>query len=129
MRTGRTALVVALAALTVWSAGAVRAEEPSSWEAQVLKVLQAPPDHPRRVMLVFPLVEAGSEDGAIGWGRGLIAMQAMWRCSFAPDRLLDTWDFWVHELYSDQQLVGPGRSVTRRRRSRTSAPASSAPTT
>jgi len=93
-------------------AGPPDAQEQDPWEARVLEVLRTPPDHPRRVMLVFPLVEAGSEDGRIGWGRGLVAMQAMWRSSFAPERLLDTWDFWMHELFVDQQLIGPGRMVT-----------------
>ncbi len=115
MRAGRTVLVAAIAVWIVCGTGTVRADEPPTWDAQVLKALQTPPDHPRRAMLVFPLVEAGSQDGTIGWGRGLIAMQAMWRSSFAPDRLLDTWDFWVHELYYDQQLVGPGRTVTQQK--------------
>ncbi len=86
--------------------------QPPTWEGQAMAALRRPPDHPRRVMLVFPLVEAGSEDGTIGWGRGLIAQQAMWRSCFAPDLLLDTYDTYVCKLYQDQQLVGPGRTVT-----------------
>ncbi len=112
MRVGRAAVVAVVAVWVLCGAGSLRAEEQPTWDAQVLKALRTPPDHPRRAMLVFPLVEAGSRGGAVGWGRGLTALQAMWRSSFAPDRLLDTWDFWVNGLYTDQQLVGPGRTVT-----------------
>ena len=93
-------------------AAAAQAAQPSAWEAQVLEALRTPPDHPRRVMLVFPLVEKGNKEGKLGWDRGLIAQQAMWRSSFAPDRLLDTWDTCLPSLLVGQQLVGPGRTVT-----------------
>lgn len=63
-------------------------------------------------MLVFPLVGAGSEDGKMGWGRGIIALQRMWLSSFAPDRVLDTWDFRTDRLFRDQQLLGSDRHVT-----------------
>ena len=84
----------------------------SGWVAQVRAQVGVLPSRPRRVMLVFPLVEAGSEDGTIGWGRGLIAVHAMWLSSFAPHRLLDTWDFTVHWRFAQHQLLGPGRRVT-----------------
>ena len=93
-------------------AAAAQAAQPSAWEAQVLEALRTPPDHPRRVMLVFPLVEKGNKEGKLGWDRGLIALQAMWRSSFAPDRLLDTWDSFLPSLFVDQQMIGPGRTVT-----------------
>jgi cytohesin len=106
------ALFLAFPVYAFGQAEAAQAEREDPWAEEVRRVLTTPPERPRRVMLVFPLVEEGSEDGVIGWGRGLIALQAMWRSSFAPDRLLDTWDFWVQKLYVDQQLLGPGRRVT-----------------
>ncbi|MEF8788198.1 MAG: ankyrin repeat domain-containing protein, partial [Planctomycetota bacterium] len=80
--------------------------------AYVDQLLQQEPDHPRRVMLVFPLVKAGSASGQIGAGRGLIANQAMWRSTYSPGRVLDTWDENLWEKYADQQLFGKGRKVT-----------------
>lgn len=126
MRNRLAALAAAVLALCVYgAAGAPRvqgeekqvgsaatAPKPADWDAQMLEALRTPPDHPRRAMLVFPLVEAGSSEGKVGWDRGLIALQTMWRSSFAPDRLLDTWDSYVGSLYVDQQMVGPGRTVT-----------------
>ncbi|MFO7957174.1 MAG: ankyrin repeat domain-containing protein [Candidatus Brocadiia bacterium] len=106
------ALFLAFPVYAFGQAEAAQAEREDPWAEEVRRVLTTPPERPRRVMLVFPLVEEGSEDGVIGWGRGLIALQAMWRSSFAPARLLDTWDFWVQKLYVDQQLLGPGRRVT-----------------
>jgi len=97
-------------ALGVGLAGAEGAED--DWLARVRSRLETMPTRARRVMLVFPLVEAGSENGEIGWGRGLIALQAMWVSSFAPDRLLDTWDFTADWRFADQQLFGAGRRVT-----------------
>jgi len=92
----------------------VQAEEKPEpqWVAKVRQVAEKPPSRPRRVVLVFPLVEAGNKEGKLGWDRGLIAMQAMWLSSFAPDRLMDTWDFRVFRCFVDHQLLGAGRTVT-----------------
>ena len=91
----------------------VQAEEAKrEWVERVREICEKPLPRERRVMPVFPLVKAGSENGEIGWGRGLIALQSMWLTSFAPNRVLDTWDFRVDKLFRDQQLIGNGRLVT-----------------
>lgn len=82
------------------------------WIAYVRSVVDKPPSHPRRVMLVFPLVEAGSATGETAYDRGLIAILSMWRSSFVPERLLDTWDYNVHEYYGRSQMLGAGGTVT-----------------
>jgi ankyrin repeat protein len=102
-----TWLLAFAVALSVSTASAAE-----DWIEEVGRTWMINPERPRRVMLVFPLVEEGSDTGEIGWGRGLIAIQAMWISSFAPDRVLDTYDFGVKGLFGDQQLLGPGRRVT-----------------
>jgi cytohesin len=112
-RWGAIAVVLALLAGAAAGQEAAPARE---WVERAAHLLAQPPDRPRRVMLVFPLVEEGSETGEIGRGRGLIALQAMWLSSFAPDRVLDTWDFHgVPQYYVDQQLIGAGRAVTEKK--------------
>jgi ankyrin repeat protein len=72
-------------ACVAWVCGTAAGAE---WVARVRQEIAAGPPRPRRVMVVFPLVEEGSDTGEVGWGRGLIAIQAMWRSSFVPERLL-----------------------------------------
>ena len=111
VRAGVCALVVMAAAVAGQEAAPER-----EWVERAAQLLAQPPERPRRVVLIFPLVEEGSETGEIGRGCGLIALQAMWLSSFAPDRVLDTWDFHgVPGYFVDQQLIGAGRTVTDRK--------------
>jgi len=93
---------------TLWA----EAKPEPAWVSMVRQTAETPPSRPRRVMLVFPLTEPGSKEGKIGWDRGLVSLQAMWLSSFAPDRVMDTWDFHMHDYFADQQLLGAGRVVT-----------------
>ncbi|MFO8007206.1 MAG: hypothetical protein R6V05_05645, partial [Candidatus Brocadiia bacterium] len=111
---GRVRRLALIGLLLSWlCSGAVSGAE--RWVLETRELCESPLPRPRRAMLVFPLVEAGSEAGEIGWGRGLIAVQAMWKSSFGPERVLDTYDFTVVDRYSDQQLLGSGRRVTEKK--------------
>ncbi len=112
MGPGRSVCLIALCLMSLSAGGASGAED---WVSDARALCESHLPRPRRAMLVFPLAEAGSETGKIGWGRGLIAVQAMWKSSFGPQRLLDTYDFTVVDRYSDQQLLGPGRRVTKKK--------------
>jgi ankyrin repeat protein len=111
----RKVLLAAIVMVLLWVPANAQTASDEEWTARVKAALLEPPSHPRRVMLVFPLVEESSEDGTVGWGHGLISAQAMWRSSFTPERLLDTWDFHCLGLFVEQQLWGPGRKVTEKK--------------
>jgi len=107
-------VVLALVGACVSPVLSAQGEETSrKWVEQARWFLEVPPPGPPRVMPIFPLVEMHSKEGEIGWGKGLIAEHAMWLTSFAPDRLLDTWNLRTKALFTAYQLYGAGRRVTK----------------
>ena len=110
----RAAIAVAALVACMVMAGQVAHGLEGQLRKRIEDLCKREPREERKVMLVFPLVAADSTEHEVGWGRGLIAMQAMWKSSFCHPRrrLLDTWDGYNHKLFFDQQLIGPGRQVT-----------------
>lgn len=112
----RMAMVAAVVlCLSVGNAMAGGKVEPQ-WVMRAREIVEGTPDRPRRRMIVLPLVIGEEQIGEIGWGRGVIALQAMWKCSFTPERVVDMWRCGgVQAYFRYLQLLGSGRNVTQKK--------------